>query len=214
DLSRMPVEQPLRVTNEIRSFQLAIVEQHPNAYRHDQIRGQAFPSRDFYSRVHPEIQLTTRGESVSYPYFEASRVPAVDELRDRVSPQDVVTRMLVDSGAPVDEIAVALAYTEDCGTTSFQEIYRIRPLWAVYLAATNISETPLALTDILGNKQAVMNVGYRAFAQRRIDANDSSPLPSSPLPPKATAIVPIATLLGPLTNIPTITLGKTRKDFT
>lgn len=210
EMSHVPVEQPFLVSNEVRHFQRAIVESHPQVYRHDEVWGEAFDSREFYVRAHPEVQLATRDDMPLYPYFEASRVPAVAELRDRVSPQDAVTRLLVDSGAPVDEITVALAYAEECGSARFQEIYRIRPLWALYLAATNISGRPLTLSGVAGT-EALTDVGYRPFGQQRSGASGQCPLPGAPLPPNATLLVPIATLLGPLANVPSTTLAETPK---
>jgi hypothetical protein len=213
EMSHVPVEQPFLVSNGVRHFQRAIVENHPHAYRHDQVWGEAFDTRESYAHAHPEVQLATRGDIPLYPYFEARRVPTVAELRDRVSPQDAVSRLLVDSGAPVEEIAVALAYVEECGSACFQEIYRIRPLWALYLAATNMSGRPLTLSGVAGTQEAPMDVGYRPFGQRRFHASSQCPLPTTPLPPNATLLVPIATLLGPLTSVPSSTLAETSKHL-
>ena len=145
-----------------------------------------------------------------YPYFEAIRVPSREELRERVVPQDAVTRLLVDTGAPADEISVVLAYDDAC-RGRFQEIYRLRPLWALYLAATNVSDRPLALSGIEGEMETPTDVDYRPFAHRLAREGAECSLPAAPLPPGATLLVPIVTLLGPMANISPITLAEIRE---
>jgi hypothetical protein len=188
-----------------------IVESHPQTYRHDQVWGDSFDSRESYAHTHPEVQLVRRGDMSFYPYFEASRVPTLADLCGHVAPQDAVTRLLVNADIPPAEIAVALAYLEKCGSSRFQEIYRTRPLWALYLAATNISGTLIPLASIIGDQELPNDLGYRPFGQRRIETSHCQALPKAPLPPNATLLVPVATLLGPLTSATLPSLAETFK---
>ena len=208
ELSHVPAGQPFLVANSVRRSQREILDGHPERYRHDQVWGEAFDSRESYSRAHPEARLVERSSVNLYPYFGAIRTPSLEELRQRVAPQDAVTSILVDSGAPADEIAVAFAYEEVCVSARFQEIYRLRPLWALYLAATNVSEQPLVLSSIEGEEDTPTDVGYRPFAQRLSRGSAECSLPAAPLPPNATVLVPIATLLGPLANVSPVTFAE------
>jgi hypothetical protein len=127
--------------------------------------------------------------------------------------QDAVTRLLIDSAAPTNEIAMALAYEEVCGRARFKEIYRLRPLWALYLAATNVSGRPLALSGIEGETDTPRDVSYRPLGHRLSRENGESSLPAAPLPQGATLLAPIATLLGPMANINPVTLSEKREDL-
>lgn len=53
--------------------------------------------------------------------------------------------MLLDAGVPEVEISEAFACEESCGGGGFQDIYRLRPLWGVYMAATNLTNQPIRL---------------------------------------------------------------------
>ena len=213
ELSHVPATHPFLVSNSVRGFQREIIDRHPQPYRLDQVWGEAFDDRESYSRAHPEVQLLGRSSMDLYPYFEAIRVPAREELRERVVAQDAVTRLLIDSAAPTNEIAMALAYEEVCGRARFKEIYRLRPLWALYFAATNVSDRPLSLSGIEGETDTPRDVGYRPLGHRLSRENGESPLPAAPLPQGATLLAPIATLLGPMTNINPVTLSEKREDL-
>jgi hypothetical protein len=208
DLSQVPVEQPFLVENSVRRFQGSIVEQHHKDYRHEQEWGDHFPNHDEYSRIHPEIRVVERSSINVYPYFQAIRVPSLDELREKVGPNDVITRLLVETGVLPQEISLALAYNELCGDERFQEVYRLRPLWALYLAATNLDSRPLPVKSIIGEFENPEGICYRSITKRFANEKHERTLPKAPLPPGATLLVPLATLLGPVRNFAATTFSE------
>lgn len=201
ELSNVPAHQPLLVTNEVRGFHRGLVDRHREPFRHEQVWGEAFDTHDSFTQVHPEVQIVQRSSINLYPYFRAVRLPAAEELRERVAPQDVVTRLLLEAEVPLREISLALAYDEVCGQGQFQEIYRLRPLWGLYLAATNSTESHLRLEVLVCNTEAPEGLGYRPFVHTAGIVKTEQPLPAALVPPQSTILIPLATLLGPIGNV-------------
>jgi hypothetical protein len=201
DLSNIPVHQPLLVTNEIRAFQRLIIDAHPVPYRHDKEWGDSYPDRDAYIAQHPDVPLLELGTMEDHPYFEASRVPSARELQEKLAPRDGPTRILLEGGVTPNNIATVFGYWERCGDDRFQEIYRLRPLWAIYLAATYLSQHSVTLTEIKGAKHSPTEVAYRPFATTCDEPDSLYALPSVPVPHNATMLFPVATILGPMNDI-------------
>lgn len=203
DLSNVPATQPLLVTNSVRTFQKRIIDTHPVSYRHDKEWGEHFPDREAYVKAHPEVPLDERSSIKGYPYFEASRIPSTEELRDKLAPRDGVTRLLVEAEVAPHNISHVFAYYEECGANRFQEIYRLRPMWGLYLAATNLGPDQILLSGIACDKEMPVGAEYRAFSTSLGQDHHHvvEALPSGPLLPGATMLFPIATLLGPIENI-------------
>ena len=201
DLSNIPVNQPLLVSNDIRTFQKLIVDAHPVSFRHDSECGNSYPDRNSYIAEYPDVPLRELGSTEDYPYFESSRIPSVGELQDKLAPRDGPTRILLEGGVSPENIATVFGYWERCGDDRFQEIYRLRPLWAVYLAATNLAQHAVTLLQIKGVKHALAGVAYRPFATTCDEPDSSYALPSVPVPPNATVLFPVATILGPMDDI-------------
>ena len=202
DLSNVPATQPLLVTNSVRAFQQKIIDAHPVSYRHDKEWGEHFPDREAYVKSHPEVPLDERSSIEGHPYFETSRIPSVEELRDKLAPRDGVTRLLVEAEVAPQNISHVFAYYEECGDNRFQEIYRLRPMWGLYLAATNLGPDQTLLSGIACDKDIPVGAGYRAYSTSLgQDHHVVEALPPAPLLPGATMLFPIATLLGPIENI-------------
>jgi hypothetical protein len=200
NLTNVPVEQPLLLTNEVASFHRGLIDSHQLTYRHDHVWGDQFDSHESYARAHPDSRLIPRSSSTLYPCFVARRPTSRSELTDRVAPSDAVTRLLIASDVDPDEISFALAYQEHCAGERFQEIYRLRPVWPLYFAATNLTSQPLRLRTLLGEKESTTGVAYRHFFTRAASEEAQLTLPAAALPPGATLLAPVATLLGPLRN--------------
>jgi HNH endonuclease len=215
DLSYVPVTQPLLVTNSVRSFQRKIIDAHPVSYRHDKEWGEEFPDRESYAKTHPDVPLDERSGIKGYPYFEASRTPSAEELREKLASRDGVTRLLIEAGVDPQNISHAFAYYEECGSNRFQEIYRLRPLWTLYLAATNLSQDQVILSGTVCEKYEPPGAGYREFSSSlgHDHHNSTEALPSAPLLPGATMLFPVATLLGPIENIGSESTFEERSDL-
>jgi hypothetical protein len=202
ELTNAPVSQPYLINNSVRVFQNQVVNIHPHPYRHDHVWGTSFPNKEAYARAHPRVPLQDRSSIDGHPYFEATRIPSLDELREALAPQDGVTKLLVGAGVAPQEISIVFAYYEECGVNRFQEIYRLRPIWSVYLAVTNLLPDQVILTQVSGTKTVPSGLGYRPFeGTSQIDDQTTEPLPAAPLLQGATILLPVATILGPIANV-------------
>lgn len=132
------------------------------------------------------------------PYFEAHRLPTHQELRQNVESKDFVSSLLLDAGISSEQISSVFAYDEACGDAGFQEIYRLRPLWTAYLAISNISKTHVSFKSLICEYEGNTGVNFRSFLKKIDSSNKEINLPRSPIPPKATVVIPVSTLLGPI----------------
>lgn len=130
--------------------------------------------------------------------FKAVRTPSADELQERVAPLDVLTGLLVKYGVRAEDIAFAFACREPCDFDGVRERYRLRPLWAVYLAVTNYDSSPVMLRSLVCLADQPDGQGYRLLSERLSEKEVTIELPRGGLPPGATAVIPVAVLLGPL----------------
>lgn len=214
ELSEVPVTLPLLAKTLAGDFLAQIVRQHPEPYRHSHIWGEAFPDRDAYERAHPETRIFERPSLNLFPYFQASRVPSREELVARVAPKDSVTTLLLEGRVPEAEISEAFAYDETCGGRSFQETYRLRPLWGVFLAATNITDSPIRVDSLICEFERPEGAGYRYITARKSPSVENIDLPRMPLAVGATVVIPVAAILGPIGEKPAETMrnesGNTR----
>jgi hypothetical protein len=200
ELKHVPVSSPLLLNNEVSTSLRDLIARHPTPYRHDRLAGDVFGTQEGFSKAHPTVPLFQRSSHNLYPYFEALRVPTIDELRDRIAPTDVVTAYLLGEGVPPDQISLALAYEEFCGDGGFQEIYRLRPLWVVLAALTNIKMVPLNITSMNLIDESAGERYRRFFDCQHAQATTVS-FPAAPIAPNATVLIPLAILLGPLSPV-------------
>ncbi|MBE0427645.1 MAG: HNH endonuclease [Nitrospirae bacterium] len=197
-LNNFPVDSPFLFQNVIVKFQTYVVESHPDNYRHSHIGGEAFRTHEEFTKKHPDVRILDRTSKNLFPYFEAQRLPTHQELRQNVANKDSVTSLLLDAGVPPENISSVFAYDEACGDRRFQEIYRLRPLWTVYLAISNISNHPVSFKSLLCEYEQSSGVSFRPFIEKICSTNKEINLPHSPIPPNATVVIPISTLLGPI----------------
>ncbi len=212
DLTHVPVSSPLLLNNLVTSALHDLIARHPTPYRPDRLAGDVFGTREGFSIAHPTVPMFQRSSHNLYPYFEALRIPTVEEIRDRMAPTDAITALLLAEGVPPDQISLALAYDEPCGDQGFQEIYRLRPLWVVLAALTNIETVPLTVTSM----NAMHESGgerYRRFFDCQHGQATITPLPAAPIAPNATILIPIAILLGPLSPVDGLVLREEWSDI-
>lgn len=144
ELSGIPSSSPFLAKTVSGEFLAAILQRYSKPYKKphpdSHIWGDTFKDRGAYEVAHPDVRVFNRSSISLFPYFEASRVPTREELSNRVAPADPVSAALLEAGVPECDISEAFAYEEECGAGGFREIYRIRPVWGVYLSATNIAD--------------------------------------------------------------------------
>ncbi len=197
-LTQIPIDSPFLAQTIAGNFLSSIVRQHPDAYRPSHILGDSFENRDGYERAHPNARIFDHSSSNLFPFFEASRIPSREELLSRLSSKDSVTTMLLQAGVPEVEISGAFAYNSECAQRCFQEIYRLRPLWGVYVAATNLTEQPIRLEALRCEIEQPAGIGFRSFRAREPERLEDIILPRMSLPARGTVMIPIAVVLGPL----------------
>ncbi len=199
ELERIPVAQPHLVRTPTGEFLRDVVSAHSRNHRNDQEWGDHFPSIAEHLKAHPNVAARERPNVIHFPYFEVLRQPSKDELLKRVAPIDSISRMLLEAGVTPDDIACALAYHQLCGTEErFQEVYRLRPLWAAYLAVTNMGQVPATVDSLIHYVDTPSGLGYRQLGTRQRQDIAAYPLPRPALAPGASAVMPVAALLGPL----------------
>lgn len=197
DLSSMPVRDPLLASNVVGEFLTSIVEPYGADDRRDHVWGDSFTDSDKYSAAHPDVRVFQRSTIPYYPYFRAIRVPPIEELRAQVASLDPLTQRLIEAGVPAYKVSRGLAYDELCGDGGFQEIYLLRPLWAVYLEARNIGEKPVRIRSISGHIEEAEDIGFRSFLTLTGDEGEVA-LPRAAILPGQSAVIPLALLLAPL----------------
>jgi hypothetical protein len=130
------------------------------------------------------------------------RTPSYNERRERVAEKDGITHLLLSEGVSSEEIARALAFWDYCGETTFQEEYRLRPLWEVFLAATNMTAAPVVIESVEGFVSGTNLGNFRSFTSNEELSESEWRLPASQLSPGMTAFIPVATMLAPLHHVP------------
>lgn len=198
ELENFPVDSPFLFQNDIGKFQKHLVESHPENYRNSHLWGESFERHKDFKKKHPDVRILDRTSSNLFPYFEAHRVPTNEELRQKVATKDFITNLLLDAGIPPEKISSVFAYDEVCGGPAFQEIYRLRPFWTVYLAISNFSNYPIVFKSLLCEYEESSDVNFRPFIEKIDSSSKEIKLPNSPILPKATVVIPISTLLGPI----------------
>lgn len=214
DLSSIPCSAPILVKTLAGEFLSEILKHYPQPHRGSHIPGDLFKDRNGYQEAHRDVRIFGRSNINLFPYFEASRVPTHEELRKRVAPQDPLTAVLLQAGIPESEISEAFAYEEVCEGSGcgFREIYRLRPLWGVYLCVTNLDNRPIDPESLIVEIEQPGGVGYRSMLAREKPAAGKIILPRMPIPPEATVVLPIATVLGPIRDIAAVNYRTEYRD--
>ncbi len=201
DLSGLPIENALLVDNFVMKFLRQILDSHPNSYRHAREWGDSYSNEEDYYRAHPDAEKTKKC-TPAFSYFDGIRNPTAAELRERVVDKDGITKLLLEAGVAIEEIARVVARWEYCGDNAFQEMYRLRPLWGVFLAVRNITQRTVTLESIDGTFGGQTFKDFRPFDECKNEKATKLRLPKSPLAPDMTALIPIAIVLAPLHHIP------------
>ncbi|MBI4207195.1 MAG: HNH endonuclease [Betaproteobacteria bacterium] len=211
-LTQIPVDLPLLAKTVTGDFLSSILRRHPAAHPSSHVWGDAFQDRAEYERAHPAVRVFERSSFNLFPYFEASRIPSREELLSRLASNDSPTALLLEAGAPEAEISEAFAYDELCGRRCFQEIYRLRPLWGVFVAATNLTERAIRFEALRCEVEQPAGIGFRPFRAREPGRVENLTLPRMPVPPTGTVIIPIAVVFGPIGGEPWKVYGTVSQD--
>tara|TARA_R110002110_G_scaffold415854_1_gene658312 strand:+ start:44100 stop:45389 length:1290 start_codon:yes stop_codon:yes gene_type:complete len=197
DMSIFPATKPLFTRNDVAEFASGLL---PSAGFGRLRNYREFTSREDYQRTHPDVRIHRQpGKIPLYPFFEASRTPSAAEIQEEISTHSPVAAVLSQAGIDASLIAEALLFHDVCGDDSIVESIRVRPLWMLFLVATNVGESHIRIRSISGEIESSDTTSYRDM-NTRIEGSYSGEvtLPGMRLEPDASVIVPLATLIGPL----------------
>jgi hypothetical protein len=201
DFRRFPITNALFVKTPPLAFLEGVLRSHPEANRQDHVWSDDYYTRDAYLKAHADCEFRPTSHEGGFIYFNYERELNAEELMARVAPLDGVSRLLIEAGVPSRQIARALAYEEGCAE-SFPEIYRVRPLWGVFLAITNVSNQHLSLLSVEGEPSGSGLADFRPMHTLEGGNSGSIRLPEAAIPPSATVVLPVCTVLGPLDHFP------------
>jgi len=209
NFDHIPVEQPLLVQNDSSSFLGRLVDDVGRTSQTDVFNGGWFANRDEYLQAHPDASAVDRGGG-NFSFYELLRVPTHEELLAKWSPGRPLIKRLIDSGAQPEDFSIVGSFFQQCGTGHFQEDLVLRPLWGVFLAVTNISDSPQTLKRL--EAAGSPNKDFRPF-QPLSDPPTELRLPAAPILSGATVVVPLGAVLGPLGRIEEEIWSRTDTDL-
>jgi len=195
--NEIPVTTPRTVPNAVLAFHNHVLRGSAEKNRPLTVYGPAFRSKE-------EI-IASRGctilwdsQDIFSQSFAAVWQPTAEDV-DSVASQDTLTRCLLYEQVSANELFSAGAEWNECAGGYVGATYRLRPIWTVYLAVTNMDERLLTLQSVTGSTFQPDGYAYRPYSGRSTErATATIPLPAAALPKGATAVIPIATVLGPL----------------
>jgi len=194
DLSRVPAEQPVLAKNPVLQFMASVIAVQAASYRHARAWGDRYSREADYLNRYPDARRASKSDPAE-AYYNLTREPSADDMR-HVAQEDGVSGLLSQEGIPRDEIVRVFTYEDICGGVAVQEVFRLRPFWGVFFAATNVTSEPLYLDAIEGHYEFGGAALYRRLGKSPADYGLSR-LPGAALAPGATALIPVATLLAP-----------------
>jgi hypothetical protein len=202
DLTKVPAVNPLLCANQVLSFADRLVSIHGETYRQREIWGERFRTYEEYLAARRGDPTLKSSNPERLPYFMATRVPTEQEMSQFVCPKDKIAALLMQSGIPPSDFCRVLVYEEECGGPHlYQEVYRLRPLWLVFLAVTNIMEKAAVLSDLHCVSIHPSDLGFRPFETPSEPEPLFLALPRAPVPPQATVLIPVALILGPIDGL-------------
>ena len=189
------------VTNPLLSDTIALLEMRNlvriqgHNYRNSTVYGDSFADFQAYCSKHSCEHVSRESHCSDYPYFDTIRMPDDTEIRERVGPSDPISVYLLDVGVQPEDVCVALGYDDPCGGV-FQESYQTRPVWTAFLEIRNIGTNSVTLCKLCG----IMSDTERTYSEFKVkeDTPWSMRLPSVPILPNQSVLVPLGVLLGPL----------------
>jgi len=199
DLTRIPVKDPVLVENASLDFLSVLVREEEEASGQGYFFGDTFPDRDAYLRNHPEAVAPDRSDG-PHSFFEFVRTPSREELIKQWSPGRPLLRRLLEVGAQPQDISVIGSYFEGCGIPVYQEVIITMPLWTAFLVAENVHNSALTIKAMNFAPDPGPPYRFRPFRPSNADANEIN-MPSAPLRPGMTTIIPLGVLLGPLHKV-------------
>lgn len=198
NLGNFPVAHCFLAPSPVSKFVSEIVSKVANGYRIARLWGESFDSEEVYVAAHPDALRTRNDVAAGQKWLEYERAPDIAEVADKVAPNDFISDQMVKSKISSGEICSVRAYTDGCGSVLLQEEYCLRPFWVAYMVISNISENRIRLLEWTAKE--IVDTGHSI---RHVDGQTPTvefkkSFPPAEIPPKSSVIVPVASILGPL----------------
>ncbi len=208
DTTRFPVKSPLLAESPALTLARALVVGNPTPFRHASCYGGSFGTLEEFLRNYPDAIVNSK-EDRTDAYFSAVRPPALADI-ERVQEEDAVVREMALQRIPFAEIMRPAVYLEECGSDRWQELFRLRPLWGVFLAMTNVSTEQLVVDRILGMDWTIDSGSYHHVSNVMRNVAAPMNLPGVPILPGATALVCTGLILAPFAVPPELEMSSSR----
>lgn len=192
DLSNFPVANAMLLRNSVMSSLNKIISYHPNGYRHANYIGECYQSVENYLSLHADASKPDRSDG-NFSYFQVSRTPSKDELKN-ISNEDGLLKLMLEDDIDYP-ISIVGCYEDACSGINLQEEFVFRQLWVSFLAITNNTNKVLQLDSLEGITHEAKSF-YPLNTVTGIKGNISAP--SIMLSPGKSIVVPLAILIPPL----------------
>ena len=200
EFSEIPVTAPRIVPNAVFAFHNHLLRGPVGRSRLLTVYGPAFKSKEeiITSR---NCTILWDSHDIDSRTFAAVWSPTAEDV-DSVASQDMLTGYLLRAHVPGNALFSAGAEWNECAGGYVGATYRLRPIWTIYLAVTNMDERLVTLQSVTGTTFQPDGYAYRPYSPRTIEGPRATiPLPGAALPKGGTTLIPIATALGPLDGV-------------
>jgi hypothetical protein len=189
-LANLPVDNPRLVHNNVSELWALLAREQGSTDRSDELLGGGWRSLHAYLERHPDA----RPCGDSFPDCETLRECTSDDVE--AVAQDPVSRMLLNVGVPVNDLAVAVGRGGGCGDRidglEFSEWYVVRPVWGLMLELRVESTRSVTFQSLHG---LTGGDGLTPLSDVTDAKSTELPMPPIPVSPGESVVVPIATLL-------------------
>lgn len=188
------------LANDLQHFPISntlFIETPPLFFLRDLFKNQKFRRTEYASSfVVPEKDYLNHfpnaksynSDSV-FSHYIHSRIPTIDEIKQNCQGDDLSIH-LASQGVHPSKIAQVLTRYEECGDTTFEELYIVRPLYLSLLTITNISNSPITLGKVDFNYSD--GLLYKQQADSKIHTIN---LPQISVFPNQCIVIPIGNIL-------------------
>jgi len=193
DLFAAPIKDLVLANNEFGKFISSALLLRPQGLR--RYFGENFASIEDLLKVHPKTKCQ-HTDLDGYAYYRCIRECTPPQFMKWVG-DDGLTAVILDKGADIAELCIVAADNGECGDGTVTEVYLTRPAWSIFLAMTNIADRPIALEQVIGQRDTLDE--YRPLGGPAADF--SLNMPGCDVAPNQTVLVPLALLLGPIEEV-------------
>jgi hypothetical protein len=196
NLQYFPIENTVLLKNAVFENIKYLTELNKFNYQVIQLYCGDFKNKKEYCSIYPDAKEISEQDNL-YPLFNTIRIPDKSEIESKISNDDGVTKLLLESNLPIEDFAVACSFENKCGSYSYSELIRIRPIWLLFIGITNNREESININEIEGNIIGNDYTDITNFSNIKNGKQFNQRFPQMPLGPKMTALIPLGAILAP-----------------